>query len=61
MGSLYFCAGTIPASGETAETLAAGGRGEGRPLPITDRWICDQCYPITKRERINVWSARRDW
>ncbi|ADZ93228.1 glutathione synthase [Marinomonas mediterranea] len=35
----------IPASGETRGNLAAGGRGEGRPLSDRDRWICDQVIP----------------
>jgi glutathione synthase len=32
----------IPARGETRGNLAAGGRGEGRPLSPRDYWICQQ-------------------
>lgn len=35
----------IPAEGETRGNLAAGGRGEGRPLTERDRWICQQVGP----------------
>lgn len=35
----------IPSQGETRGNLAAGGRGEGRPLTDRDRWICDQIGP----------------
>ncbi len=35
----------IPSQGETRGNLAAGGRGEGRPLTDRDRWICDQVAP----------------
>ena len=35
----------IPAAGETRGNLAAGGRGEGRPLTERDRWICQQVGP----------------
>lgn len=40
----------IPASGETRGNLAAGGRGEGRPLTERDRWICDQVIPTLKEK-----------
>ncbi|TDO97590.1 glutathione synthase [Marinomonas balearica] len=40
----------IPASGETRGNLAAGGRGEGRPLSDRDRWICDQVIPTLKEK-----------
>ncbi len=32
----------IPAKGETRGNLAAGGRGEARPLTERELWICDQ-------------------
>ncbi len=32
----------IPAKGETRGNLAAGGRGESRPLSARDYWICEQ-------------------
>lgn len=40
----------IPASGETRGNLAAGGRGEGRPLSDRDRWICQQIIPSLKEK-----------
>jgi len=39
----------IPAAGETRGNLAAGGRGEARPLSERDRWICEQLAPDLKR------------
>lgn len=38
----------IPAPGETRGNLAAGGRGEGRPLSERDRWICAQVGPTLR-------------
>lgn len=38
----------IPAAGELRGNLAAGGRGEGRPLTRRDRWICEQVAPIAR-------------
>jgi glutathione synthase len=35
----------IPSQGETRGNLAAGGRGEGRPLSERDRWIAAQVGP----------------
>ena len=35
----------IPSQGETRGNLAAGGRGEGRPLTDRDRWIAEQIGP----------------
>ncbi len=32
----------IPSAGESRGNLAAGGRGEGRPLTDRDRWIAEQ-------------------
>lgn len=40
----------IPASGETRGNLAAGGRGEGRPLSDRDLWICNQVIPTLKEK-----------
>ncbi|SFF54827.1 glutathione synthase [Fontimonas thermophila] len=40
----------IPQPGETRGNLAAGGRGEPRPLTARDRWIAEQVGP-TLRER----------
>ena len=38
----------IPMAGETRGNLAAGGRGEGRPLTERDRWIANQVGPTLK-------------
>ena len=38
----------IPLAGENLGNLAAGGRGEGRPLTERDRWICAQVAPMLK-------------
>lgn len=40
----------IPSAGETRGNLAAGGRGEGRPLTDRDRWICEQIGPTLKAQ-----------
>jgi glutathione synthase len=45
-----YCLARIPATGESRGNLAAGGRGEGRPLSPRDRWIADQVGP-TLREK----------
>ena len=45
-----YCLARIPASGETRGNLAAGGRGEARPLSERDRWIAAQVGP-TLREK----------
>ena len=42
----------IPAAGETRGNLAAGGRGEGRPLGDRDRWIAEQVGPELVRRGI---------
>ena len=39
----------IPSAGETRGNLAAGGRGEGRPLADRDQWIAQQIGPELKR------------
>ena len=38
----------IPQAGETRGNLAAGGRGEPRPLSTRDRWICSQVGPALR-------------
>lgn len=38
----------IPAQGETRGNLAAGGRGEGRPLTERDKWLCQQVGPTLR-------------
>lgn len=40
----------IPAQGENRGNLAAGGRGEARPLTERDRWICQQVGPSLKEK-----------
>ncbi|NWB91305.1 glutathione synthase [Pseudomonas agarici] len=45
-----YCLARIPAAGETRGNLAAGGRGEARPLTDRDRWIAAQVSP-TLREK----------
>ena len=45
-----YCLARIPAQGETRGNLAAGGRGEARPLSEKDRWIEAQVGP-TLREK----------
>ena len=45
-----YCLARIPAAGETRGNLAAGGRGEARPLTEKDRWIAAQVGP-TLREK----------
>lgn len=42
------CLARIPASGETRGNLAAGGRGEARPLTERDRWIAAQVGPTLR-------------
>ena len=39
----------IPGAGEARGNLAAGGRGEGRPLTERDQWIADQVGPELAR------------
>ncbi|MFS2161751.1 glutathione synthase [Pseudomonas sp. Pseusp122] len=45
-----YCLARIPAAGETRGNLAAGGRGEARPLTAHDRWIAAEIGP-TLREK----------
>lgn len=40
-----YCLARLPAPGETRGNLAAGGRGEPRPLTERDRWIAAQVGP----------------
>ncbi len=44
-----FCLARIPQGDEFRGNLAAGGRGEGRPLTDRDRWIAGQVGPEMKR------------
>lgn len=43
-----YCLARIPAKGETRGNLAAGGRGEARPLTERDHWIAQQIGPTLK-------------
>ena len=43
-----YCLARIPAAGETRGNLAAGGRGEARPLSDKDRWIAAQVGPTLR-------------
>ncbi|TPE53973.1 glutathione synthase [Maribrevibacterium harenarium] len=42
----------IPSSGETRGNLAAGGRGEGRPLTERELWICEQVIPTLMEKQL---------
>lgn len=44
-----YCLARIPAQGETRGNLAAGGRGEARPLSPTDKLIADTIGPELKK------------
>jgi len=44
-----YCLARIPQGDEFRGNLAAGGRGEGRPLSERDRWIAAQVGPELKR------------
>ncbi len=44
-----YCLARIPQGGEFRGNLAAGGRGEGRPLTDRDRWIAAQVGPELRR------------
>lgn len=45
-----YCLARIPAKGETRGNLAAGGRGEARPISDTDRRIAETVAPILKEK-----------
>ncbi len=47
-----YCLARVPASGETRGNLAAGGKGEARPLSDRDRWICQQVAPTLKDKQL---------
>ncbi len=44
-----YCLARIPAEGETRGNLAAGGRGEARPLTERDYWIASQVGPELRK------------
>ncbi len=43
----------IPSQGENRGNLAAGGRGEGRPLTARDKEICLQVAPVLKAKQLH--------
>ncbi|MBN8429349.1 glutathione synthase [Microbulbifer salipaludis] len=45
-----YCLARIPEAGETRGNLAAGGRGEARPLSERDLWIARQVGPSLKEK-----------
>ena len=45
-----YCLARIPQAGETRGNLAAGGRGEARPLSERDLWIANQVGPTLKEK-----------
>ena len=45
-----YCLARIPASGETRGNLAAGGRGEARPLTESDRRIAETLAPVLREK-----------
>ncbi|MBA4709883.1 glutathione synthase [Aquitalea aquatica] len=47
-----YCLARIPAAGETRGNLAAGGRGEARPLSARDREIAEAVGPELKKRGI---------
>ncbi|HJV07450.1 MAG TPA: glutathione synthase [Chromobacteriaceae bacterium] len=47
-----YCLARIPAAGETRGNLAAGGRGEARPLTARDREIAEAIGPELRRRGI---------
>ena len=44
-----YCLARIPQGDEFRGNLAAGGRGEGRPLSERDRWIAAQVGPLMRQ------------
>jgi glutathione synthase len=53
-----YCLARIPQGDEFRGNLAAGGRGEGRPLSERDRWICAQVGPELRRR--GMWFVGLD-
>jgi glutathione synthase len=47
-----YCLARIPQGDEFRGNLAAGGRGEGRPLTERDRWIATQVGPFLKSRNV---------
>ncbi len=55
-----YCLARIPAEGETRGNLAAGGRGEARPLSETDWAIARAIAPDVERKRADIRWTRCD-
>lgn len=53
-----YCLARIPQPGEVRGNLAAGGRGEVRPLTERDRWIAAQVAPVLKEK--GLWFVGLD-
>lgn len=49
-----YCLARIPQGDEFRGNLAAGGRGEGRPLTERDRWIAAQVGPLMRRRGMRL-------
>lgn len=49
-----YCLARIPQGDEFRGNLAAGGRGEGRPLSERDRWIAAQVGPEMRRRGMRL-------
>jgi len=47
--AIPYCLARVPLAGETRGNLAAGGRGEPRPLTKRDQWIAAQVGPELKK------------
>jgi glutathione synthase len=53
-----YCLARIPKEGEARGNLAAGGRGEVRPLTERDQWIAAQVAPVLKEK--GLWFVGLD-
>jgi len=56
-----YCLARIPAQGETRGNLAAGGRGEARPLSASDRLIAETIAPELKKRGLYFSWLRCYW
>src|SRR3546814_2618615 len=54
-----YCLARIPQGDEFRGNLAAGGRGEGRPLSERDRWIAAQVGPRSEEHTSELQSLMR--
>lgn len=53
-----YCLARIPKQGEARGNLAAGGKGEVRPLTSRDQWIAAQISPVLKEK--GLWFVGLD-